>query len=74
MSLWIDDAAQPLGDAIKTIAKSNKAVYLFASDADKVYHVNSLPKGEASSGFNAKTWLATVSAIVGGKVRALAHL
>ncbi|GAA6058951.1 hypothetical protein JCM10212_002903 [Sporobolomyces blumeae] len=46
----------------------NKAAYFFSiSDDGKVAHLNSVPKSEISKEFNAKTWFAKVSEIVGGK-------
>ena len=45
-----------------------KAAYFFSvSDDNKVAHLNLVPKSEISKEFSAKTWLAAVSAIVGGK-------
>lgn len=46
-----------------------KAAYFFSvSEGDnKVAHLNLVPKSEISKDFTAKTWLAAVSAIVGGK-------
>lgn len=50
----------------KTLAK---AVYLFSVTEDgKVTHLNFLPKSDISKTFTAKTWIGTVSAIIGGKV------
>lgn len=46
----------------------NKAAYFFSvSPEDRVVHLNFIPKADLSKTFNAKTWIAAVSAIVGGK-------
>lgn len=46
----------------------NKAVYFFSvSPEDRVVHLNFVPKADLSKTFTAKTWIAAVSAIVGGK-------
>lgn len=48
----------------------DKAVYFFSvSPEDRVVHLNFVPKADLSKTFTAKTWIAAVSAIVGGKVR-----
>lgn len=54
-------------------AKSlNKSAYFFAPTEEgdnKIIHVNFVAKDFVSKKFNAKTWIADISTIVGGKVR-----
>jgi hypothetical protein len=47
-----------------------KAAYLFSTDGEKVSHVAYVPKSDVSDKFNAKTWSAVVTKIIGGKVSA----
>lgn len=56
--------------ATQHIAKQyQRAAYLFSVDKaeGKVLHINLLPKTDVSKTFNAKTWLADISKILGGK-------
>ncbi|KAI5476969.1 alanine-tRNA synthetase [Pseudohyphozyma bogoriensis] len=49
-------------------SKLGKAAYFFSVTEDnKVVHLNFLPKAEISKEFSAKTWIQSVSAILGGK-------
>ena len=59
---------QALTAGIAHVKALGKAAYLFSSDDSKVAHLNLLPKAEVSKAFNAKDWLASVSAVIGGKV------
>jgi alanyl-tRNA synthetase len=52
--------------AAKTLGK---AVYLFSLSEDgKVVHLNFVPKSDITKSFTAKTWIAPISDVVGGKV------
>ncbi|GAA5824475.1 hypothetical protein JCM11251_000438 [Rhodosporidiobolus azoricus] len=52
-------------NAAKTL---NKAAYFFGVTPDnRVAHLNLVPKSEVTKEFNAKTWFAAVTEIVGGK-------
>lgn len=57
-----------MGAAIRALGSLDKALYLFSTDGEKVYHVNAIPKGQVSKTFDGKIWLQTVADIVGGKV------
>lgn len=59
---------QTMSAVLKQLSSLEKAMYFFSTDGEKVYHVNSLPKAYVSKEFDAKTWLQTVSSVVGGKV------
>lgn len=66
--------SQVIQIAIAQAKALNKAAYFFSvSDDNKVTHLNFVPKAEITKEFSAKTWIAAVSAIVGGKVRFSVH-
>lgn len=57
-----------MGAAVRQLASLDKALYFFAIDGGKVAHTNILPKGQVKSSFDAKSWLSSVSSVVGGRV------
>ena len=61
--------AQILQAVVLTAKKLNKAIYVFSSDtsAGKVAHVNHVPKALHTPSFDARSWAATVSEVIGGK-------
>lgn len=55
--------------------KLGKAVYVFSVDSEggRVIHVNHAPESLRSNGFDARTWAARVTEILGGKVHAILY-
>lgn len=51
--------------------KLGKSAYVFSVDSEKgqVAHVNFVSEGARAKGVDARTWAATVTEVVGGKVR-----
>ena len=67
------ELVQILQAVVLQAKKLGKAVYVFSVDSDggKVIHVNHLPESLRSKDFDARTWAARVTEILGGKVRTL---
>jgi alanyl-tRNA synthetase len=69
-SVDVDGNAKSLQTLIAQARKLEKAAYLFSVDAEgeKIAHVNFVPKQHIKPGFDAKTWAAAVTDVIGGKV------
>ena len=65
--------SQILQAVVLQAKKLGKAVYVFSvdSEGDRVIHVNHVPEPLRSKGFDARTWAARVTEILGGKVHIL---
>lgn len=65
------DGNTKIVQAVVTAArKLGKAAYAFSVDKEggKVVHANHVPEAYRKPDFNAKTWAASVSDVIGGKV------
>ena len=65
--------SQILQAVVLQAKKLDKAVYVFSVDSEggRVIHVNHVSESLRSKGFDARTWAARVTEILGGKVHTL---
>lgn len=67
--------SQILQAVVLQAKKLGKAVYVFSVDSEggRVIHVNHVPESLRSKGFDARTWAARVTEILGGKVHTILY-
>lgn len=68
--LDVEGNAKIVQAVVSAARKLGKAAYIFSVDKEggKVVHANFVPEAYRKPEFNAKTWAAAVSDIIGGKV------
>ena len=68
--LDVEGNAKIVQAVVTAARKLGKAAYVFSVDKEggKVVHANHVPDAYRKQEFNAKTWAAAVSEVIGGKV------